>query len=181
MRNDNSKLSGNRQKKEGIVAEVTAKVTKAQAMVFTNYQGLTHQQLEGFKKNLKKADAEYVVIKNTLMKRALHDKNLSEDDHAAFNQPTGTVFMYSDPVEPLKALAKLIKEVDLPKVKFGIFDGKVVNAEGVMKLSTLPPLPVLRAQLLGQMMSPIQGLHRALSWNMQSLVMTLNAIKEKKA
>lgn len=149
-------------------------------MVFTNYQGLTHQQLENFKRNLKKTNAEFVVIKNTLMKRSLADKNLSDSDKEAFKQPTGTMFMYGDPVEPLKVLAKLIKEVELPKVKFGLIDGKVVDSDGIMRLSTLPPLPILRVQLLGQMKSPIEGLHRALIWNIQSLVMTLNAIKDNK-
>ena len=89
--------------------------------------------------------------------------------------------MYNDIVDPLKELTKTIKELKLPQIKFGILEGKAISDKDVVKLASLPPLPVLRAQLLGQMNAPIQGLHRALNWNLQQLVLTLNAIKEKKA
>lgn len=173
--------SPNRKKKEQIVAELNEKVEKAQAMVFANYQGLTHQQLENLKKNLKKSDAEFVAIKNTLLKRALESKVDTEGTADHFNQPTGALFIYGDVVEPLKHLNQSIKEFKMPVIKFGVFEGNVVDDKGVVKIASLPPLPVLRAQLLGQMQAPIQGLHRALSWNIQQLVMTLNAISEKKA
>lgn len=173
--------SANRQKKEQIVAELTEKVEKSKMMVFANYQGLTHLQLEALKKSLKKAEAEFVAAKNTLFLRALESKLLSDEDKQHFNNPTGALFIYNDVVEPLKQLSKTIKELKLPEIKFGIMEGKSLTDKQVVKIATLPPLPVLQAQLLGQMNAPIQGLHRALSWNMQSLVMTLNAIKEKKS
>jgi large subunit ribosomal protein L10 len=174
------RTSQNRLKKEAIKAELVDKVEKSQAMVFANYQGLTHQQLEGLKKNLKKVDAEFVAAKNTILLRALEGKIDQEAEKDKFTQPTGALFIYGDIVDPLKILAKSVKDFKLPAVKFGIVEGRVVTDKEVAKLATLPPLPVLRAQLLGQMQAPIQGLHRALSWNLQSLVMTLNAIKDKK-
>lgn len=180
MNKDNTKISANRQKKELLIAEMTEKVSRSKAFVFTNYQGLTHQQIEGLKRASKKLDAEYVVIKNTLMLRALEGFKLSDEDKKHFEQPTATLFIYGDVIEPLKALAKVVKQFQLPAVKMGIFENHPISSEQVVKLSNLPPLPVLRGQLLGMMISPIQGLHRALSWNMQSLVMTLNAIAQKK-
>ncbi len=172
--------SQNRLKKEAIKAELLEKVEKSQGMVFTNYQGLTHLQLEGLKKGLKKIDAEFVATKNTILMRALESKIDTKAEKEQFTQPTATLFIYNDIVEPLKLLTKTIKEFKLPVIKFGYLDGKLVSNKDVVKIATLPALPVLRAQLLGQMNAPIQGLHRALSWNMTSLVMTLNAIKEKK-
>lgn len=179
MDTNTKKISQNRQNKEKLVAELVEKVGKSNAMVFANYQGLTHQQLEGMKKNLKKADAEFVAAKNTLLQIALEGK-IDEATKEHFNQPTGALFMYNDVVEPLKVLAKTIKEFKIPVIKFGIMEGKVVSGQDVTKIASLPPLPVLQAQLLGQMKAPISGLHRALNWNLQSLVMTLNAIKDKK-
>lgn len=181
MNTDNTKTSQNRQKKEKLVAEYAEKVQKAQGIVFTNFQGLTHQQLEGLKKGVQKLDADYVATKNSLIQIALKEKYNLDDVTEHFTKPTATLFMYSDVVEPLKHLAKTVKELKLPEIKFGLIDGKVASGKEVIKLSTLPPLPVLRAQLLGQMLSPVQGLHRALNWNLQQFVMTLNAIKEKKA
>lgn len=180
MKNDNTRLSQNRQKKEEIVANVAEKVNKAKAIVFTNYAGLTHVQLEGIKKTAGKMDAEYVATKNSLLQLALKERNLSPEDAKKLQQPTATLFIYSDILLPLKALTKTMKELSLPTIKFGLFEGKSLNSAEVLKLSTLPPLPVLRAQFLGQLLSPIQGLHRSLNWNMQKFVMTLNAIKDRK-
>ena len=181
MDNTTVKVSENRQKKEQLVAEVAEKVKKAKGMVFANYQGLTHQQLEGLKKNFKKADAEFVAIKNTLIKRAIEGTVDTEATKEHFNQPTGTLFMYNDIVEPLKHLNKSIKDFKMPVIKFGFIEGNVVSDTDVVKIASLPPVEVLRAQLLGQMKAPISGLHRALNWNLQSLVMTLNAISQKKS
>lgn len=180
MGEDIQKVSQNRQKKESLVGELSERVERSKAFVFTNYQGLTHQQIEGLKRASKKINAEYVVVKNTLMLRALEKFNLSDEDKKHFEQPTATLFIYDDVIEPLKELQNVVKQFQLPAVKMGIFENHPISAEEVVKLSNLPPLPVLRGQLLGMMMSPVQGLHRALTWNMQSLVMTLNAIAQKK-
>lgn len=181
MDNTTIKVSQNRQKKEHLVAELKEKVEKSTGIVFANYQGLTHQQLENMKKSLKKVDAEFIAVKNTLLQLSLEGKIDKEATNEYFNQPTGALFIYSDIVDPLKELTKTIKEFKMPVVKFGILDGKVVTGKEVITIASLPPLPILRAQLLGQMKAPISGLHRALNWNLQSLVMTLNAIKDKKS
>lgn len=177
--NKDTKITANKQKKIETVAELSEKVSKSKALVFTNYQGLTHLQIEGFKKGLKKLDAEYAITKNRLMKRALEENKHSVADDA-LDQPTATLFLYGDPIAPLKALAKMIKDVQKPGIKFGIMEGQTIDEKQVIKLSTLPPKEVLLAQLMGMMNSPLTGLHRALSWNIQKFAMTLKAIEEKK-
>jgi len=181
MNKDNTKVSQNRQKKEGLVAELVEKVEKAKGIVFTQYQGLTHLQLEALKKALKKEDAEFVAAKNTLILRSLEGKMDVTSEKEKFTQPTAALFIYNDIIAPLKQLTKTIKEFKLPVIKFGILEGKIISDKDVIKLASLAPLPVLRAQLLGQMKAPISGLHRSLNWNLQKFVLTLNAIKEKKA
>ncbi len=181
MNDATNKVSQNRQKKEKIVENLLQKVDKSQGIVFTNYQGLTHQQIEKLKKALKPLEAEYTNTKNTLLLRALKERINTEEEKDKFQNPTATLFMYNDVIEPLKQLTKTIKELTLPTIKFGIFEGKVITDKDIIKLASLAPLPVLRAQLLGNMMSPISGLHRALSWNIQKLVMTLKAIETSKS
>jgi len=176
MSTDEKKKSQNRQNKEGLVAEISKKVEKANAMVFTNYQGMTHKQLEELKKGLKAANAELVVTKNTLLKIAVGDK--AKD--LQLDQPTATLFAYNDPIAPLKELAKSIKALKLPSIKLAIFEGKVITEQDVLKLSTLPSKDVLLAQLVGNLKGPLFGLHRALNWNMQKLVMTLKSVEQKK-
>lgn len=176
---DNTTISKNKEKKVAIVAEVKEKVDRAKAMVFTDYTGLSHKQLEDLKKEIKKADAEYVVAKNTLVKIALGDKVAGQEDK--FQKPTGTMFLYGDIVAPLQALAKMVKDMEKPTIKFGLLDGKVMTDKEVLKLSTLPSREVLLAQLAGMLKSPIRSLHRALNWNIQKLVMTLAAVEKTKS
>lgn len=176
-----------RGRKEEVVAMLSEKAERAKGLIFTNYQGMTHQQMESLKKAVKKAQAEYVVTKNTLLKRSLEklstfnsQLSTSPAGGSTFQQPTATLFLYDDIIDPLKHLAKTIKELTLPVIKFGFLQGKILSADEIVRLSSLPPLLVLRAQLLGQMKMPIAGLHRALRWNLQSLVVALNAIVQKK-
>ena len=174
-----AKITSNKQKKIETVAELSEKVNKSKALVFTNYQGLTHLQIEGFKKGLRKLDAEYAITKNRLMKRALEENKHMVDDNA-LEQPTATLFLYGDPIAPLKTLAKMMKDLQKPGIKFGIMEGHIIDDKQVIQLSTLPSKEILLAQLLGMMQSPLIGLHRALNWNLQSFVMTLNAIAKQK-
>jgi large subunit ribosomal protein L10 len=184
MSEDNVKVNTNRQKKEAIVEELVEKASRAKGLVFTNYEGLTHKQLEGFKKAIKPLESDYVVAKNTLLKLALEKSNVkiqnsNLDD--VFQNPTGTMFLYGDIVEPLKKLAKIIKEFNLPTVKFGILDNQALTSEQVLKLATLPSRDALIAQFVGGMKAPLYGLHRALNLNLQKLVLTLKSIEKTKS
>ncbi len=194
MNDQTKKISTTRQKKEVVVAQLSEKVAKAKAFVFTNYQGMTHKQLEGLKKGLKAANAELVVAKNSLLKIALTTNKALEIKHnekkengakfmindSNLEGPTGAIFAYGDIVNPLKELAKTIKTLKLPLIKFGIVEGRVLAEGDIVRLSTLPSREVLIAQLVGGLKSPIYGLHRALNWNIQKFVMTLKAVQDKK-
>lgn len=176
MDQEDKKISSNRAKKVEIVTDLTEKFSRAKAIVFTNYQGITHKQLEGFKRAIKPLNAEYVVAKNSLLTLALAENKITLNEEQALDGQTGTLFLYEDVISPLKALAKIIKELNLPSVKFGIMESNFITGEQVLKLSTLPSREVLLAQLVGSLKGPIFGLHRALNWNLQKFVMTLNAI-----
>lgn len=180
MTNENTKITANRQKKIDIVTKLNEKIASAKAIVFTNYQGLTHKQLEGLKKTIKPLNAEYVVAKNSLVLRALEENKIKVEDLKQFEGPTGTLLIYEDFVGPLKELAKLVKELGIPSVKFGVMEDKNLTGEQVMKLSTLPTRETLLTQIAVGLKAPIFGLHRALSWNLQKFVMTLSVIENSK-
>ncbi len=175
MKDETKKVSKNRAKKEIVVNALTEKVNRAKAIIFTGYQGMTHIQLEQLKKSLKKLNTELVVAKNSLLSIAIKHHNTKPLEGA-----TATLFAYDDIVLPIKEIAKLIKTIKLPTIKFGIVEGKLLAENDVIRLSTLPSRDMLIAQLVGGLKSPIYGLHRALNWNIQKLVMTLSAIQQKK-
>lgn len=179
-----------RARKEKVVAEISEKAERANALVFANYQGMTHKQIEELKKALKKVDAELVVAKNTLVKIALDKTKQKQENLDSLQGPTITLFSFSDIIAPLKELAKTVKAINLPVVKFGIFpakggsasgrEGEILSADQIMQLSILPSREILLAQVVGGLKSPIFGLHRAMSWNLQKLVLTLKAVETKK-
>lgn len=182
MPTSHQRTSASRAKKEKIVAGLLEKVNRAKGMVFTGYQGLTHKQLENLKKKVQVLDADFVATKNTLIKLALSGSQTfnSQLSTLSLKDATATLFLYGDPIMPLKELAKMIKELNLPSIKFGILDGAQMTSEQLLKLSTLPTREVLLTQLVIGLKSPISGLHRSLLWNIQEFVMTLKAVEKIK-
>lgn len=176
----NDKVSANRQKKIVIVGELNEKIARSKAIIFTNFEKVTHKQLETLKRAIKPMEAEYVVAKNSLVLRALEENKIKLEGENPLEGPTGTMLIYGDVVMPLKQLAKTIKELGLLNVKLGIMENKFLTGEQILKISTLPTREVLLTQIAIGLKSPISGLHRALNWNLQKLVMTLAAVAKNK-
>ena len=175
-----TKVTANRQKKIEIVAGLNEKIARSKAIIFTNFEKVTHKQLETLKRAIKPMEAEYVVAKNSLVLRALEENKIKLEGENPLEGPTGTMLIYGDIVMPLKQLAKTIKELGLLNVKLGIMENKFLTGEQVLKISTLPTREVLLTQIAIGLKSPISGLHRALNWNLQKFVMTLAAVAKNK-
>lgn len=170
-------------RKEQIVAELVERFDNSSGLIFVDYKGLTHHQLEDLKKELKKFDSTVVIAKNSLLKRSLEQSKNYQDykDNVALNQPTATVFIRGGMVEPLKKLQKTIKDFSLPKIKLGILEGQLLDEAGVLKIASLPSRETLLTQLVGTLNSPIQGLVFSLNASIQKFVMTLDQIKNQKS
>lgn len=171
-----------RARKEQIVAELVEKLNNSTGLVFTDYKGLTHKQLEDLKKELKKLDSTIIIAKNSLLKLSIaQSKNYADyKENEGLNQPTAAFFIQGELVEPLKKLQKSIKDFGLPKIKFGILEGQLLDESGVLKIASLPNRETLLAQFIGTLNSPIQGLVIALNANIQKFVLTLDAVAKSK-
>jgi large subunit ribosomal protein L10 len=143
--------------KKKIVEELTEKL-KSQAGVFVNYSGITVSEDTEMRIKLRAANVDYTVIKNTLMKFAA--KNVGYDElESILNGTTSLAVCNDDPIAP----ARIIKEYadKLAKyfeIKGGFMDGKILSVSEINTIASIPPLPILRAQLLGTMLAPITGL-----------------------
>jgi len=166
------------QRKIDAVKELTDKVGRAKSIVLADYRGLKHKQLEELRRTLKKTDAEFSVTKNRLFAKALGDKAPSIE--AYLRQSTAALFAYADEVAPLSILLKFFQTAGAGKAKGGLLGDKVLTHADVVTLSALPSRPVLLATVVRQFNAPIQGLHYALTWNLNKLVWALNAVKNKK-
>jgi len=171
-----------RERKENLVAEIVEKLDNATGLVFTEYKGITHQQLESLRKELKSADASLLIAKNSLMKISMSKSQKFADhkDNESLAGSAATLFIGNDTIEPLKKLQKSIKDTGLPTIKFGILEGQLLDEAGVIKLASLPTREVLLAQFVGMLNAPIQGFVTGLNAIPQKFVMTLDAIAKIK-
>jgi large subunit ribosomal protein L10 len=165
-------------KKIETVKEMTDKIAKSKSIIFADYVGLKHKQLEDLRKKLRVVGAEFMVTKNKLLERAFGTN--ADSVKPLLKNATGTLFSYEDEVAGIKELLKFFKTANVGKTKAGLLGTQVITDAEVTRLATLPAHKVLLGQLAGQLMAPIQGLHYALSWNMNKLVWALSSIKDQK-
>ncbi|MGD1067789.1 MAG: 50S ribosomal protein L10 [Vulcanimicrobiaceae bacterium] len=165
-------------KKEATIDELREQIAKSKNLIFTNFQGLTVEEITKLRTELRKDGSTYGVVKNTLFKRAAGDLGSQLDTILA--GPTGVVFAGVDPVAPAKALKTFSDGTKPVAVKAAYIDGKLVDGAQVAILAALPPKQELLARLVGSLSSPLSGLVRVLSGNQSGLVRALNAIREQR-
>ncbi len=163
------------QRKIDAVADLTSKLSKAKSVILADYRGLKHKQMEELRKLLKKSQAEFVVAKNRLFKRALGEKFSSLKD--SLQNTTAILFAYADEVSPLKELLKYFKSAGAGKIKAGLLGKQTLSESDLARLATLPSREVLLGKLAGRLNAPIQGLHYALSWNLRKFVYAIEQIR----
>jgi len=166
------------QRKEASVAELTERLSAAKSLFFTDYQGLTVDEITRLRGELRKDGNTYAVVKNTLFRIAAGDLASQLEDVLA--GPTGVVFAGVDPVAPAKALKTFSDTVKKIGIKAAYIDGRVVDAKLVETLAKLPPKIELLASLVGTLANPLRGLVTVLSGNQSGLVRVLDAIREQK-
>jgi large subunit ribosomal protein L10 len=158
-----------------LVDNLIAEFKDAKSLVLVNYTGLNVKSQQELKRRLKEVNGRIVVVKNTLLKRAI--KAAKIDDKMATDEilsgQTALVLADEDPIAPIQVLGKFAKEQELPKFKVGVVDGTFQDNESLVKLSTLPGRDVLLGQVLGALMSPEYGLVGTLQGNLQKLLFIL--------
>ena len=165
-------------KKKNDADELSKKIKKAQAFVLADYRGINVEEVTQLRNDLRKAEVEYKVIKNTLTRFAAKENNLDELlPH--LEGPTAIAISYTDPVAPAKILSEYIKKHENFKLKAGYVEGKVIDADEIKRLANVPSKEVLISMVLGGLNAPITGLVNVLNGNIRGLVIALNAIAEK--
>lgn len=167
------------QRKVFTVDNLAQKLNDAKSLVLADYRGLTVAQITELREKVKESGGELEVVKNTLLRRAAQQAKIEIDDQV-LSGPTIALWAYEDEIQPIKVLDKFAQVTELPKVKFGLFDGRPISLEQIKVLAKLPGIEQLRAKLAGTLQSPIYGLVNNLQGNIRKLVLTLDAIFKKK-
>jgi large subunit ribosomal protein L10 len=143
------------------VETLTAALKASPNVYVTDFSGLNVLRMTEFRRRLRAAGANYVVVKNTLAQRALA-ANKIEGLESHFAGPTGLVLSH-DPLSAAKVLIEFAKEFgDKPTVKMGRVDGETVTPAHVKRLGEIPPREVLLAQMAGAMNSVLYTMVGAL-------------------
>ena len=144
--------------KQAIVASLTEKLQGAAAGVLVDYKGITVAEDTALRAELRKNNVEYAVVKNTLLRFAVNNCGMEELGDV-LNGTTSLAICNDDPVAPARVINDFAKKMnDKFEIKGGFMDGKVMALSEVKALAEIPPLPILRAQVLGTMLAPISGL-----------------------
>ncbi|MFV0372603.1 50S ribosomal protein L10 [Microbacterium sp.] len=141
--------------KDATVAELTKNFEDSNAVLLTEYRGLTVAQLKELRNSIRQ-DAEYAVVKNTLTKIAANKAGIEglDDD---LKGPSAIAFVHGDPVAVAKGLRAFAKANPLLVIKGGYFDGAPLSPEEVGKLADLESREVLLAKLAGAMKASMFG------------------------
>ncbi len=145
--------------KERIVSELADQLGAADALIVADYRGLTNKQLEALRDALLEHGARFRIVKNTLTRQAA-ERAGAEALLVLLEGPTAIAFIESngDPAAVAKALAATSKETNVLTLRGGIFEGRTLSSEDVALLATLPPLDVLRGQLVSAIVAPVTQL-----------------------
>jgi len=162
--------------KEATIAELTEILSKMQGAIVTDYRGLTVEQITTLRRRLRPLGAKYQVVKNTLFRIALRDRELP-DLGDILDGPSAVIFAEGDPVEATKTLLQFVRELrkELPHVKGGLLGARVMSPADVDALATLPPREQIYANLLGTLQTPAANVVAILGAVLQNLVGTLEA------
>jgi large subunit ribosomal protein L10 len=162
--------------KERVVAELTERFRTTETLLVADYRGLTMPQIDELRSKLIEHGARFAVVKNTLTRRAAEAAG-SDTLLALLEGPTAIAFLESggDPVAVAKALVDAARETRVLEVRGGMLEGRPIEAAEIESLAKLPPLDVLRGQVLATVIAPLTGILALFTAPLQDLYGLIDA------
>ena len=156
--------------KERVVAELTEKLRNADTLIVADYRGLTMPQIDALRGRLLEHGARFSVVKNTLTRRAAEAAG-ADQLLALLEGPSAIAFIEADgdAVAVAKALADSARETRVLAIRGGVMQGRSITAADVEELAKLPPLDVLRGQVIGAIIAPLNNLLALVNAPLQNL------------
>ncbi|MCR8846697.1 50S ribosomal protein L10 [Paenibacillus sp. SC116] len=149
----NAKVIAAKQESVQVIAE---KLRGSATTVVADYRGLSVSQVTELRKQLREAGVEFQVLKNTLVRRATAEAELSELDQV-LTGPTAIAFSREDAIAPAKILHDFAKKNDALEIKGGVVEGRVVGVDQIQALATLPSRDGLLSMLLSVLQAPVRN------------------------
>jgi large subunit ribosomal protein L10 len=165
-----------REQKQRQVEELAERLRGADTLIVADYRGLTMPQIDELRTKLLEQGARFTVVKNTLTRRAAEEAG-ADALLALLDGPTAIAFLESDgdPVAVAKALQDAARDTQVLAVRGGVLQGRSITSEDVAELAKLPPLEMLRGQVLGAVTAPLTAIVGLFTAPLQDLVGLIDA------
>jgi large subunit ribosomal protein L10 len=171
-------LAITKEKKEKMVSDYAQKLSDSQAIILTDYRGLTVASLTALRQKLHELGSGFLVVKNTLFEHALQEAGRAIPE-GRFQGPTALSFCFEEVPPVVKALIESAAENEILQIKGAIWGTTFLDAEGARALVYLPSREVLLGQLLGAVQGPMANLVGTVTAPMRELAQVLAARGEQ--
>jgi large subunit ribosomal protein L10 len=170
-----------RAKKTEELDEVRQQLSKMKITILTYYSGLSVSEESKLRKTIREENAEYAVVKKTLLKIALKEKGIDSVALDQVNKPFGVTFGYGDESSTAKLLLAFQKQHAMVAFAGGVLDGAFLTATEITALAKLPTKQEMLGQLVRTIQAPVAGFVNVLRGNLSGLVTVLSSIRDQKA
>ena len=170
----------NREQKVVEVQALKDDFSASKASFLIGYKGLTVNQMQRLRRELKEKGGKLRVAKARLMRRAVENMEDRERLAPFFKDQIGLVFASDEVPSVAKVLYQFSKDNEALQLVIGVFEDHMLDSAGISRIATLPSRDVLLAQLCGTLKAPTTGLANVLNMLILRLLWTLNQIGEKK-
>jgi large subunit ribosomal protein L10 len=154
-------LAISKQRKEEVQSQYADWIKRSEAVSLVEYTGAKMKTIDAIRAKIRETGGEFHIVKNTLIRRVFAENGMDlPNDYLV--KSTAISFAFKDPASTAKALTDATKGNEFVKVKGGLMGGRSLSAAQVKSLSEMPPLPVMRATLLGVLQAPAGKLVRTL-------------------
>lgn len=167
-----------KERKQELLKEYAELIQKSQGLILVEYRGLNMKGMDPLRIKVREAAGELHVVKNTLAQKALKDAGRAAPAEL-FTQSTAIGFAFTDVAGVAKALTNYAKDNEFVKVKGALLGAQVLTTKDVSALAELPPLPVVRGQLLGLLSTPASRLTGVVAGGVRNILNVVKAYSEK--
>jgi len=169
----------NLEKKKQITEDLHEKFLQARMVILTHYKGMNAESMTDLRRRLRQSNAEYRVVKNTLLIRAA-EGTCAAPLRNAFTGPSAVLISTGDPVPPAKVIADFVKTNDKLEIRTGALQGRVLAPGDIKALANLPSREVLLGQTLSVMNAVPTSFVRLLSAVPQKFMYLLSSLRDQK-
>ena len=150
-------------------------LNQSQAVFVLEYSKMSMKDVDALRGKVRDAGGQLHVVKNTLMSRVLDQANI---EHKTLEGTSLMAFAIHDVPAVAKVFLEVTKNSEVYKLKGGYMDGREITPDNLKSLAELPPLPVMRAKLLGLFQAPAGKLVRTLNEPARSLAFVFKAYSQ---